>query len=53
MEELFTTYRDEGIQENLLQRINTPIGLAISSKTPEEIAVSIAAQIIQVKNQSI
>jgi xanthine dehydrogenase accessory factor len=53
MEELFTTYRDEGIQENLLQRINTPIGLAINSKTPEEIAVSIAAQIIQVKNQSI
>ncbi|MEK7224422.1 MAG: XdhC family protein, partial [Bacteroidota bacterium] len=39
------------ISEELLQRIHTPIGLDISSQTPEEIAVSIAAEIIQTKNQ--
>ena len=32
-------------------RIHTPIGLEIGSKTVQEIAVSIAAQLIQVRNQ--
>ncbi|HSO87668.1 MAG TPA: XdhC family protein [Draconibacterium sp.] len=32
-------------------KIHTPIGLEIGSKTVQEIAVSIAAQLIQVKNQ--
>ncbi|MGH9821292.1 MAG: XdhC family protein, partial [Pyrinomonadaceae bacterium] len=32
-------------------RIHTPIGLAINSHTPEEIAVSIAAEIISIKNR--
>lgn len=47
---LFADYRAEGIPEEKLKRIYAPIGLAINSQTPEEIAVSIAAQIIQVKN---
>lgn len=50
MEKLFTEYRNDGIHEELLQRIHTPIGLEINSQTPEEIAVSIAAEIIKVKN---
>ncbi|NOT50384.1 MAG: XdhC family protein [Chitinophagaceae bacterium] len=50
MEKLFAEYRNDGITEELLQRIHTPIGLAINSQTPEEIAVSIAAEIIKVKN---
>lgn len=50
MEKLFADYRNEGIEEILLQRIHTPIGLDIKSQTPEEIAVSIAAEIIKVKN---
>jgi len=45
-------YRREGIKDELLQRIYTPIGLPINSQTPEEIAVSIAAEIIGVKNGS-
>jgi len=45
-------YRKEGIDNNWLQRIHTPVGLAIRSQTPEEIAVSIAAEIIKVKNQA-
>jgi xanthine dehydrogenase accessory factor len=48
---LFSTYRKEGIPESLLQKIYAPIGLPISSQTPEEIAISIAAEIIQVKNK--
>jgi xanthine dehydrogenase accessory factor len=40
----------EGYDEKRLQQIHTPIGLPINSRTPEEIAVSIAAEIISVKN---
>jgi xanthine dehydrogenase accessory factor len=48
---LFDDYRKEGIAEQALQRIHSPVGLAIRSQTPEEIAISIAAGIIRVKNQ--
>jgi len=37
----------EGFSEQDINRIITPIGLPIGSETPEEIAVSIAAQLIQ------
>jgi xanthine dehydrogenase accessory factor len=47
---MFSGYIAEGISEERLKRIYAPIGLAIHSQTPGEIAVSIAAQIIQVKN---
>jgi xanthine dehydrogenase accessory factor len=50
---MFDDYRKEGIAENLLQRVHTPIGLSIKSQTPEEIAVSIAAEIIKIKNQDL
>jgi xanthine dehydrogenase accessory factor len=46
-------YRTEGINTEWLQRIHAPVGLHIKSQTPEEIAVSIAAEIIQIKNQSL
>jgi xanthine dehydrogenase accessory factor len=36
----------EGISEDTLSRINAPIGLRIRSETPEEIAVSIAGEMI-------
>ncbi len=48
---MLDVYRKEGIPETLLQHIHAPIGLSIKSQTPEEIAVSIAAEIIQIKNQ--
>lgn len=50
MKELFTQFEKEGISKDWLQTIYTPIGLSIKSKTPQEIAISIAAQLIQVKN---
>jgi xanthine dehydrogenase accessory factor len=47
---MFDDYKKEGISDETLQRIHSPVGLAIKSQTPEEIAVSIAAEIIKVKN---
>lgn len=42
----------EGITKERLDTIYAPIGISIKSETPEEIAVSIAAQIIQIKNKN-
>ena len=43
------TLRGEGFSDEQLDRIITPIGLDIGSETPAEIAISIAAQFIQVR----
>ncbi len=40
----------EGYDPERLRRVHTPIGLAIGAQSPAEIAVSIAAEIIQVLN---
>ncbi len=53
MSVLLRELRDEGLSAERLGKIHTPIGLGISSHTPEEIAVSIAAEIISVKNREI
>ena len=42
---------NEGFSEESLARVHAPIGIPIQSKTPDEIAVSIAAEIIRVKNE--
>ena len=42
--------RKEGVPEEFLSRVCTPIGLRIGAETPEEIAVSVMAQIIEIKN---
>lgn len=44
---------EEGIQREKLDRVYTPIGLKIGAETPAEIAVSIMAEIIEVKNKGI
>ena len=41
----------EGISKEVLDRVYTPIGLNIGGETPEEIAVSVIAEIIEVKNK--
>jgi xanthine dehydrogenase accessory factor len=53
IERMFEEYRGSGYPEERLQRIHAPAGLAIKSQTPEEIAVSIAAEIIKIKNQDL
>ena len=50
---LFKEFGEEGVSNTTLEKIFTPIGLHIHSKTTNEIAVSIAAQIIQVKNKAL
>ncbi|NTV62637.1 MAG: XdhC family protein [Oscillochloris sp.] len=44
--------RTEGFSDEQLARIHGPIGLPIGAKTPEEIAVSILAQIINVQHST-
>ena len=50
MSTLFRELTEEGVPRERLELIRTPIGLPINSHSPEEIAVSIAAEIISVKN---
>jgi xanthine dehydrogenase accessory factor len=51
IDKLFTDYRAAGIPEATLAAIHAPVGIAIHSQTPDEIAISIAAEIIQEKNR--
>jgi xanthine dehydrogenase accessory factor len=46
----FIRFRDEdGIPEELLKRVYAPIGLDIKAESPEEIALSIAAEMVKVR----
>ncbi len=48
---MFEVLKKEGFSQNQLDSIHAPIGLNIKSQTPLEIAISIASQIIEIKNQ--
>lgn len=43
---------NDGFSSTEIQKIHAPIGLGIGAQTPEEIAISIMAEIIAVKNRS-
>ena len=45
--------REAGLSEQELERLFAPIGLDIGGRRPEEIAVSILAEIVQVRNQAL
>ncbi len=47
-EQIFAQLAADGVAPDALARVQAPIGLAINAETPEEIAVSIVAQMIQV-----
>ncbi len=48
---IFEQLRKENFSDKDLEKIHSPIGIDIKSETPEEIAVSIAAEIIRIKNK--
>jgi xanthine dehydrogenase accessory factor len=50
VKQIFDNLLSEGFTKDELSKIHAPIGVQINSKTPEEIAISIAAQIIKIKN---
>jgi xanthine dehydrogenase accessory factor len=50
MATLLKELRADGVDPHHFDRIRAPIGVPIKSRSPEEIAVSIAAEIISVKN---
>jgi xanthine dehydrogenase accessory factor len=51
-ETLLKSLEEEGFDESQRGRVVTPVGLPIGAQTPEEIAVSIVAQLIGIRRQS-
>ena len=51
IDRIFSLLREEGISRETIERIHAPVGLDIGSETPEEIAISIAAQILRERNR--
>ena len=51
IKKLLSDLEKDGFSQGELKRIHAPVGLPVNSQTPEEIAISIAAEIIQVKNR--
>jgi xanthine dehydrogenase accessory factor len=48
----FSYLKTRGISQEQLDRVHSPIGLSIGAETPEEIAVSIMAEVIQVHRKT-
>jgi xanthine dehydrogenase accessory factor len=44
--------REDGVSEELLERIDTPAGVDIGARSPAEIALSILASIVEVRRRS-
>lgn len=53
MQKLKAEFNEKGLGDEWLNKIYAPIGMQIQSQTPEEIAVSIAGEIINIKNQRV
>ncbi len=53
IKQLLAELAAEGVEEEALAEVHAPIGLSIYSKTPAEIAVSIAGQIIAKRNENL
>ena len=49
---LFQNMIEDGFDKDRIARVYAPIGIDIKSETTQEIAISVAAQLIRVKNQT-
>ena len=48
---IFANLQSKGVSKKLLETVHAPIGLDINAETPEEIAVSIMAEIIKIRRK--
>jgi xanthine dehydrogenase accessory factor len=48
---IYTALADAGVKKERLEQVHSPIGVDIGAETPEEIAVSIVAEMIKVRNR--
>lgn len=46
---IYKSLEEKGFESEALKKVYSPIGIAIAAETPEEIAVSIAAELIKVR----
>lgn len=51
VETVFAELREKGVRAESLQRVHAPIGVELGAETPEEIAVSILAEIVRVRRR--
>lgn len=51
VKEIFSRLEVKGVEKQKLIEVHAPIGLSIGSQTPEEIAISIAAELIFIRNK--
>lgn len=49
---VYDNLKEKGVSEEALQRVHAPIGMDIGAETPEEIAVSIVAEMIQTRRKT-
>lgn len=49
---IFKTLQHRGVARQLLERVHAPIGLDLGAQTPDEIALSIAAEIVMLRHQA-
>ena len=48
---IFSDLKEEGVEEEELAEVHSPIGLDIGAESPEEIALSIMSEIVAVRNK--
>lgn len=48
--EMYRQLEEEGIGRDLLEQVHTPVGLDICDMSPEEVAFSVLAEILMIKN---
>lgn len=51
-EKIYQALMDEGVSGEKLKQVHSPIGMDIGAETPEEIAISIVAELIRVRASS-
>ncbi|MBN2040648.1 MAG: XdhC family protein [Spirochaetes bacterium] len=49
---IYKNIREQGFTDQDIARVHAPIGLSISAETPEEIALSIAAEVVKFRAES-